>query len=215
MQEIDVRTLQAELERLTAELSDLKQGLRPKPRRLFSRMATGSQVVLSILAGVLILGAVSYAGQITLPWIFENGTVADATQVNSNFSVLRNESNGHDSRIASLETNLPLHLLQDGSEPFTGSLTVNQNLLANGNTTLGSTTDKLTTINDILRLTPRATVPFACDESTVGASIVQSRPGPVQPIYTRVCVCAYVNDPMFPYQWLALAWHTGASVVCG
>ena len=47
------------------------------------------------------------SASITLPHIFSNGTVADATQVNANFSVLKNAANGLDSRLAALESKVP------------------------------------------------------------------------------------------------------------
>jgi hypothetical protein len=45
----------------------------------------------------------AYAATIGVPNVFSNGTVADADEVNTNFTVLTDESNDQDSRITALE----------------------------------------------------------------------------------------------------------------
>jgi hypothetical protein len=44
-----------------------------------------------------------------VPYFFVNGTTADATEVNANFTTLVNESNAQDGRIGVLEADLTLH----------------------------------------------------------------------------------------------------------
>lgn len=63
-----------------------------------------------LLRGMLVLVVgmavplVALATSITLPYVFVNGTVADADQVNANLDELVLESNAQDSRLTALES---------------------------------------------------------------------------------------------------------------
>jgi hypothetical protein len=55
------------------------------------------------LALVVVVPWVVHAAQIMIPHVFQNGTIADAAQVNENFDSLVVESNDQDGRLSALE----------------------------------------------------------------------------------------------------------------
>lgn len=57
---------------------------------------------MSVLV-LIVVPLVAYAGTISLPYTFSNGTLADAVQVNANFDTLVLESNDQDGRLTALE----------------------------------------------------------------------------------------------------------------
>ena len=62
-----------------------------------------SLTVAALFLLVLSVPLTGGAGQILLPHLFVNGTVADAEEVNANFALLEAESNDQDDRISNLE----------------------------------------------------------------------------------------------------------------
>lgn len=64
---------------------------------------TRARVLLPTL--LVCIPLVAVATQIDLPYVFENGTTADAFEVNDNFTVLETESNDQDTRLGVLEAN--------------------------------------------------------------------------------------------------------------
>ena len=72
-------------------------------RRSASRVAVA--IGLCALVGAPL---VAVAAQLTIPFVFANGEVADAGEVNANFAALVDESNDQDTRIAAVEGASPL-----------------------------------------------------------------------------------------------------------
>lgn len=71
--------------------------------RVALRRGRRTRAALLLTVGLALpLGA--FAAQITLPFVFQNGTVADAEEVNQNFLTLEDESNAQDLRLAALES---------------------------------------------------------------------------------------------------------------
>lgn len=68
---------------------------------VFRRGGRFARIALVCLA---LVPVTAYAAQISAPFAFVNGTVADANQVNANFDALVSESNDQDTRIGALET---------------------------------------------------------------------------------------------------------------
>jgi len=98
--------LQEEIETLKARLVDVESRSRPRLRWLLARLPSSKPVRLVLIGAVVAVAAVSYAATVSVPYTFVNGTVADATEVNANFSALVTESNAQDSRLATLEASM-------------------------------------------------------------------------------------------------------------
>jgi hypothetical protein len=99
----DLRELRTQIAELKAELAELRRRPARRWRGRLERVASSRRVRLALVLAVLGVAAVSYAAQISMPYTFVNGTIADATEVNANFGVLVAESNAQDLRIAALE----------------------------------------------------------------------------------------------------------------
>jgi hypothetical protein len=98
--EAEIRARIAELESTLTEIYDRSADLRRAPAaRMFSR-ARRSFLLLALLVA---LPLVAYAANISTPYTFVNGTVADAVEVNANFATLVAESNAQDERVTALE----------------------------------------------------------------------------------------------------------------
>lgn len=67
---------------------------------LVKRRAPRTTLVLFV---ALVVPLAGYATTISMPYVFSNGTVADATQVNANFDELVMESNSQDLRLSTVE----------------------------------------------------------------------------------------------------------------
>jgi hypothetical protein len=63
-----------------------------------------STLAITLSAAVLVIPLAAYAGSVMLPNTFTNGTIADADQVNANFSALAGAVNDNDTRIGDLSS---------------------------------------------------------------------------------------------------------------
>jgi uncharacterized protein YjbI with pentapeptide repeats len=102
----DLRELQAEIERLKAELAELRSRPAARLRGLLALLPSSRRSRLILAAAVLVVATASYAASVSMPYTFVNGTIADADQVNANFGALVAESNDQDSRLAALEVSV-------------------------------------------------------------------------------------------------------------
>jgi hypothetical protein len=109
MDDRDLRELQAEIERLNERPTELEERPTARLRGLLARAVSSPRLRIALVAAVVGLAAVSYAATISVPYEFFNGTIADATEVNANFSTLVTESNAQDSRITTVEDDLTAH----------------------------------------------------------------------------------------------------------
>ncbi|MBW1689090.1 MAG: hypothetical protein JRS35_29070 [Deltaproteobacteria bacterium] len=103
----DLRELQTQIGQLKAELAELRRSPVLRWRERLVCVASSRRVRLALVVAVLGVAAVSYAAQISMPYTFVNGTIADANEVNANFGVLVTESNAQDLRIGALEASPP------------------------------------------------------------------------------------------------------------
>jgi hypothetical protein len=83
------------------EQKDGRPGVGSALQRALLRLRPGIGTRLVLTTLMLVAAQVTYASQITIPHVFVNGTVADAYEVNENFSALVTESNAQDLRIGS------------------------------------------------------------------------------------------------------------------
>lgn len=70
-------------------------------------MKSKARSILTVIASplwVLALPILVFASQVTIPNTFVSGTVADAGQVNANFTAVKNAVNDNDTRITAIET---------------------------------------------------------------------------------------------------------------
>ena len=67
------------------------------------RLTTRRTLRVALLLVLAIVPTAVYAGQVTGLVSFVNGTIADANQVNGNFSTIAAEVNDNDGRVQSLE----------------------------------------------------------------------------------------------------------------
>jgi hypothetical protein len=103
MEEREIRALQAKIARLEARLAEVEDRPTARLHRLLVRLGASRRGRFSLGVFVALAAAVSYAAQISVPNTFTNGTPADASQVNANFSTLETESNAQDLRLAAVE----------------------------------------------------------------------------------------------------------------
>jgi hypothetical protein len=103
MEERDLGVLQAKIARLEARLAEVEDRPTARLHRLLVRLGASRRGRFSLGVFVALAAAVSYAAQISVPNTFTNGTPADASQVNANFSTLETESNAQDLRLAAVE----------------------------------------------------------------------------------------------------------------
>lgn len=102
MDDCDRQELQEQIVALRAELARLETLLpRRRPARRQARPGWGRRLAL---AALLTLPVAAYAATISLPHTFQNGTIADANEVNANFDALVGESNQQNARLDALET---------------------------------------------------------------------------------------------------------------
>ena len=106
MDEREFRALQAEIERLKARQAEVENRPAARLDRRLARLGASRRGRFALGAVVAMAAAVSYAATVSVPHTFTNGTVADAGQVNANFSALETESNAQDLRIAALEASM-------------------------------------------------------------------------------------------------------------
>jgi hypothetical protein len=109
MPEREFLKLQEEIETLKAELAAVKRDSAIRPRAVLRRLLGNPRVRIGLVVAVAAIPLAAYAAQISVPYDFVNGTVADATEVNANFDALEAESNGQDNRITTVENDLTLH----------------------------------------------------------------------------------------------------------
>jgi hypothetical protein len=95
--------LQQEIETLKARLEEVEGRPVRRLRERLARLSSSKPTRLALIGAVVAVAAVSYAAQISVPNIFVNSTVADADEVNANFSALVMESNSQDSWLVALE----------------------------------------------------------------------------------------------------------------
>jgi hypothetical protein len=115
MDERDLRALRAEIERLEARLAAVEDRPAARLSRLLARIGSSRRGRFSLGVAVTLVAAGSYAAQISVPNTFSNGTVADATEVNANFSALVTESNSQDTRLGAVENGNLLGILPPAS----------------------------------------------------------------------------------------------------
>jgi hypothetical protein len=133
---MDDRDLQVKLEAIEAELATLREG------RLGSRLRRASRdpkLRLVLLCATVIIPMVTYAAVIGAPYTFSNGTIADATEVNANFSALVTESNDQNSRLAALEASMAV------IPTLQGQVTANTSNISTNTSQLATNTPAITT----------------------------------------------------------------------
>jgi hypothetical protein len=101
-----------------------------EPRARAGKVKRRFSLRLMIAGGLLLVPLAAYASHLVIPFTFTNGSVADATQVNANFSAVATALNDTDSRLGVAEGTLTT-LGPSGSPTFAG-LTVNGDLRLNG-----------------------------------------------------------------------------------
>ena len=70
----------------------------------------GIRLLVVLAVAVLGITNAAFAGQVSIPYFFVDGTVALAAEVNSNFDTLAAESNSQDLRLDALEAGLSLDI---------------------------------------------------------------------------------------------------------
>ncbi len=74
-------------------------------------MKTQNHAILILVCVLMIASPAAIANQIEMPFLFVDGTIANADDVNDNFSTLLSESNDQDSRITAMENRLQLNIV--------------------------------------------------------------------------------------------------------
>jgi hypothetical protein len=141
--------LHEEIETLKAELAAMKRGSATQPRGGLRRLLASPRVRIGLAVVAAAIPLAAYAAQISVPYNFVNGTVADATEVNANFSALVTESNAQDLRLAAVESLVATH---------TSDITVLQTDVANnasdiatiGSAVAANTSNIATNVSDIV-----------------------------------------------------------------
>jgi hypothetical protein len=106
MSDRELFELQEEIETLKAELAAVKRDSAIQSRGVLRHLLASPRGRLVLVVAVVAIPLAAYATQISVPYTFVNGTPADATEVNANFSTLVSESNAQDSRLAALESQI-------------------------------------------------------------------------------------------------------------
>jgi len=106
MPDRELLKLQEEIETLKAELAAVKRDSAIAPPGVLRRLLASPRVRIALAVAVVAIPLAAYAAQISVPYNFVNGTVADATEVNANFTTLETESNAQDLRLAALEASV-------------------------------------------------------------------------------------------------------------
>ncbi|MHC4109241.1 MAG: hypothetical protein ACYSTY_14260, partial [Planctomycetota bacterium] len=104
MSDRELLKLREEIETLKAELAAVKRGSAIRPQGVLRRLLASPRVRVGLVVAVVAIPLAAYAATVSVPYNFVNGTVADATEVNANFSALVAESNAQDARLTALET---------------------------------------------------------------------------------------------------------------
>lgn len=74
-----------------------------------------------LTCALIVIASAAYAGTLTIPNTFSNGTTADATEVNANFTAVKTEVDDNDSRIDSLESHTTAEFMSRVTDESGGS----------------------------------------------------------------------------------------------
>jgi hypothetical protein len=99
----------ARIERLEAALS-----------RVHAQQARRQRHRTWLLVALVTIPTAAYASTLNVPFLFSNGTIANANEVNANFAAAEAAVDDNDSRIASIEAAGPLHGVVTVSNSGTG-----------------------------------------------------------------------------------------------
>jgi hypothetical protein len=130
---LELETVKVRLAAAEEELS-FQRASRIGPR--LRRATKGPKLRVVLMCASAMIPAAAYAAVIGVPNTFTNGTIADANDVNANFSALVNESNAQDARLTALEEITTSHT--DGISANFSSITTNSSNIASNTAELAS-----------------------------------------------------------------------------
>ena len=133
--------LRAKIDRLEARLATIEGRPIARVRRRIAAVAANPRLRFTLLAVALLTPAAAYAAIIGVPNMFSNGTIADANEVNANFSALVSESNDQDARLASLEASVASH--NSSIATNSSSIALNLSSISNNISNINSNTANL------------------------------------------------------------------------